>query len=90
MEDAAARVAEVDAYLAKVDTGPGQQLGNIWDSDAYGGYKTMEVPLYGAAFNYVSPEQFKAAVRSAAWEEPEHVRVFICDQADEVFAESSL
>lgn len=88
MEDAEARVAEVNENLA--EHSQGQKLGDIWQSDVYGGSKYMEVPLYGAAFNYVEAARFIEAVRSASWKEPEHVRVYVCDQDDDAFTETKL
>lgn len=84
MEDADERMAEVNERLA--DAARGQQFGDIWRSDIYGGHKFMEVPLYGAAFNYVEVRSMMDALQAARWKEPEHVRLFICDQDDDTFS----
>jgi len=85
MENEETRMNEVNAALLCIDPTRGQQLGDISGSEVYGGAKHMEIPLWGAAFNKLLVSDFMDAVRAAAWEYPENVRVFICDQDDDTF-----
>lgn len=91
LEDEDARMAEVNGWLSQNDS-RGQQLGDISGAEdpKYGGSKFMEVPLWGAAFNYVDLDGLRGAVRAAKWKEPEHVRLFVCDQDDDTFRMETL
>lgn len=50
-----------------------------------GGIKHLETPLFVAAFNHFSLEDFCNFVRSMKWEYPDFVQVFIQEQQDDKF-----
>jgi hypothetical protein len=75
LEDADARIAEVNAWLDEVEQLP---LGSVWDSDsAVGGGKRMDAPLYAGAFNYFDLPGFLAFLRTVAWSQPSDVQVIV-------------
>ena len=81
MEDADARVDEVNAWLAGVEQLP---LGSVWEcASAVGGSKRMEAPLYAGAFNGFDLPGFLAFVRTVAWTEPSEVQVMVHGQHDD-------
>ena len=50
-----------------------------------GGRKNRETPLFVAAFNYSSIDNFCNFIRSLKWEYPDFVQVFIQEQEDDKF-----
>ena|SRR3989304_6316184 len=50
-----------------------------------GGRKDLETPLFVAAFNYFSIDNFCNFIRSLKWEYPDFVQVFIQEQEDDKF-----
>lgn len=81
LENEDERMAEVQEYAAARSNG--QKFGDIWNSDVYGGNKSMEVPLYGAAFNYIDLDGFAEDLGCVNWRAPANVRLFVCDQHDD-------
>jgi hypothetical protein len=80
------RIAEVNAGLESLGLNQRLRDDDLGEfGDAYGGSKCLEHNICVAAFNYVTLENFLAAVRSAAWNSPENVRVFWCDQEEDAF-----
>lgn len=51
----------------------------------YGGSKMLETNIAIAAFNYFGPSEVIDALTLVKWQEPENVRVMICDQDDLAF-----
>lgn len=49
--------------------------------------KAMEADVYIGAFNYLDLDGLLQAVRSAPWEWPDYVRVFVQQQDDDGFSE---
>ena len=79
LEDTSKRLEEVNAPLAAAH---GQTFANN-GAEWHGGPKRMEATLFGAAFNHVPPTEVVAAVRSAQWDRPGSVQLFLKDQEDE-------
>lgn len=88
LEDDEDRMREVNEALSEASRG--QQFKDISRTEVYGGSKHMEIPLWGAAFNYVGVREIMKAVSAAAWKEPQFVQVFICDQEDDIFTVRTL
>lgn len=59
-------------------------------SEAFGGTKHPQVPVYAAGFNYLDIRKFIEHVRSISWERPDRVQIFIKDEEDDVFTVHTL
>lgn len=81
LENEDERMAEVQEYAEAWSNG--QRFGDIWNSEAYGGNKAMEVPLYAAAFNYIQLTEFVGDLGRVNWKTPKNVRLFVCDQHED-------
>ena len=83
------RVAEDDEWHAR---GQGLRLltkgGDRKDGqrrDIWGGSKVPSGNVYGAAFNYLTWDKFKAWLESLPWRYPEYVRVLVNREGDRAF-----
>lgn len=50
-----------------------------------GGNKSLEQPVYVAAFNYFDLKKFSEFIKTLKWEYPEDVQIFYCCQDDSKF-----
>lgn len=86
LEDAPARMGEVNEWLSECGTNPGMfglELADV--EQAYGGYKRLEAVVYAAAFNYLPEDDFLAALKRVGWEYPDEVQILIRRQHDPLF-----
>lgn len=67
------RIAEIAEWLLEHDQLPFKVVGDA----CVGGAKRLEAPVYAAAFNYFTVEDFLAYLRTVDWAEPENVQVFV-------------
>jgi hypothetical protein len=75
MEDAAARLAEIDAWLDAHEPLP---FRSVWENESCcGGSKRMEAPLYAAASNYFPLSAFLEFMRTLSWDDPENVQLVL-------------
>jgi hypothetical protein len=81
LEDAEARIADVNAWLSEVEQLP---LASVWECDAaVGGGKRMEAPLYAGAFNYFDLSEFLAYLRTVGWSQPNELQVMVRAHGDD-------
>jgi hypothetical protein len=89
MEDQERRFSEVDTYLAGLKWGQfGPDLNDVHDRElghAVGGYKSLETPLYVAAFNYADIDGLLHFMATLPWRHPESVQLIVKDQESDVF-----
>lgn len=55
------------------------------DNSPMAGTKTLEATVCVGAYNYLSLARLLELVDAAPWDQPEHVRVFVCEQDDMSF-----
>ena len=80
LEDADARLQEVNGWLAEADQLP---LGDVWRTDgAIGGGKRMESPLYAGAYDGFDLAGFLGFLRTVVWSQPDQVQVIVHGQHD--------
>jgi hypothetical protein len=80
LEDADARLEEVNGWLAEAEQLP---LRDIWRTEgAIGGGKRIETPLYAGAYNGFDLAGFLGFLRTVVWSQPGEVQVIVHGQHD--------
>lgn len=93
LEDEAARLADVNAVLARDKSlggsprfaapvgmkGPRDE-DDPSDCDCLAGSKYLERPTYVGAFNFLQIQEFKIGIEAIRWEHPKNVQVLVCEQ----------
>lgn len=80
LENEAEVVDEINGWLSSHHQGYFKDL-----TEACGGSKAMEIPVYGAAFNYLDVKALLAFIRTLKFKEPQNVQLFVCQQEEEKF-----
>jgi len=85
LEDARARIQEVNDLSSLRDGGTGTFLVNANPNDVSGGTKALEATIFLAAFNHLHLGEFMRELKTIAWEHPDELQVIVQEQDDEIF-----
>ncbi len=82
------------------DTPPEIRVGEVVDARGFrlrlvqsccsGGSKVLEHNIATGAMNHLDLPDFVSRLKAIKWEEPEHVRLFVCEQEDDAFSQVPL
>jgi hypothetical protein len=70
-------INDFNMILGDIPASRNQQVRRIGNYDDFGGNKATSIDVYGAAFNFVPPQQIIETAEKVKWKYPQYIAIYI-------------